>query len=123
MRLDTFREWIEQRGFCGCTSNGASGTTQTGAAGCIPGVLQREGTEPQGQQQEAQGAGCYVVAPDRCSYSQPSAVFPGAAWVACDPATNHTFSTLATGLLAAEQLHEQGEEDMIYPINASCPVL
>lgn len=102
-RLDSFAGFIEQQGYCGCTSTGLSGSTATGAAGCSARVLEEEqqvglpvlawstnssgSAGPTGPVQAA----CYVLDPKRCSYAATSERFPGAALAPCSSRTNATF--------------------------------
>lgn len=78
-RLDTFYSWVEEQGFCGCSSTGISGGVATGSPGCAGGAAaQAEGLSP-GRSL------CYVVDPERCTRATPSRAQPGAGWVACGP--------------------------------------
>lgn len=96
VRLDAFAGFIEQQGFCSCTSTGQSGAADTGAAGCSAAVLAAEQAAGlKGSGASSSGEGCYVIAPERCSYSQPSRRFPGAALASCSSATNLTAPTHA----------------------------
>lgn len=45
-------------------------------------AVEEAGTEADAKP-EKQLEWCYVVDPQRCTYAQPSAEFPGAGWVPC----------------------------------------
>ncbi|GAB4815431.1 hypothetical protein N2152v2_002477 [Parachlorella kessleri] len=65
----------EQQAGCACSATGMSGGVQTGRIGCAQHLLS----------QGDSGYFCMVVNPSDCAIAQPTASFPGAAWVACTP--------------------------------------
>lgn len=88
-RVDAQYDWIVSHGFCACLSTG--GGMSSPPAGCHlasgaevapPGV-----TATAGSGQSGSGV-CYVVTSELCSQARRSSRYTGAAWVACDLATN-----------------------------------
>ena len=94
VRLDSFAGFIEQEGYCGCSSLAPNGTAGQPSLGCSAAVLQAEqqaGLQGLGTGSEGQAA-CYVIAPERCPFSAPSALHPGAALALCSSDSNLTYA-------------------------------
>lgn len=115
VRLDSFSGFIEQEGYCGCSSLAPNGTSGQPSLGCSAAVLQAEQQAGlQGLSTGAEGqAACYVIAPARCPYSVPSVLHPGAALALCSSDSNLTYAAeplpLARSALAPGALAPLGE--------------
>lgn len=124
VRLDAFAGFIEQQGFCGCTSTGQSGAVDMGAAGCSAAVLAAElaaGLEWNGGSTDSGAAACYVIAPERCSYSQPSQRFPGAALAPCSSTDNLTFPLAARPATLLGPAAEGAGSRRLHSAGCACP--
>lgn len=105
VRLDSFAGFIEQRGYCGCAAMPPADAIDS--AGCSGAVLEAEWRAGLAAWAASDGGGpaaaCYVIAPQQCSYTVPSRLYPGAALASCDSSTNLTLPAAgqAAALLAA----------------------
>lgn len=131
VRLDTFAGFIEQEGYCGCSSLAPNSTAGQPSEGCSAALLQAErraGLRGLGSSAGGVGqAACYVIAPGRCPYSVPSVLHSSAAVALCSSDTNLTHAAellpLAQSALPPGARAPGGEHRMAAgAMQAGCPV-